>query len=436
MHRVIIAAHKRYGDLVRTGPSEVSVADPGAIKKIYGAGTKFRKSDWYSVWQGRRKFDIFPERDEKIHGTQRRLVSHLYAMKSLVQYQDKVNEAIEVFVKRIRDHASHQPLNLGVWVQLFAFDVIGAITFSKRFGFLEAGSDDGQFKILERALRSGAWVGQMPWLYWLNEAVTPYTGNWLDVMVRHGSVRQFAKAQVDARVATDNTSYTDLLARFFDVNKQKPSDFDETAVLSMATSNIFGGSDTTAIALRAIIWCVLKNPRCKEKLVEEINERRRNGQLSFPVALEEAENMPYLQACMYEALRLHPAVGMSLPRVVPDGGIEIDGRFIPAGTTIGVNPWVAHRDERIFGKNTEEFRPERWLVEDRAELERYFFAFGNGARACLGRNISWMEMSKLVPTLFSQFDVSLTSSDAQWTEKCWWFVKQDNVYVKFAPLKK
>lgn len=335
-------------------------------------------------------------------------------------------------------------------------DVIGAITFSKRFGFLEAGSDNGQFKILERALRSGAWVGQMPWVYWLNEALTPYIGNCLDVMVRHGSVRQFAKAQVDARLTKDNTSYTDLLARFFDVSKAKPSDFDDTAVLSMATSNIFGGSDTTAIALRAIIWYVLKNPHCKQKLVEEINERRRNGQLSFPVALEEAEDMPYLQACMYEALRLHPAVGMSLPRVVPDGGVEIDGRFIPAGTTIGVNPWVAHRDERIFGGNTEEFRPERWLVEDKAELERYFFAFGNGARACLGRNISWMEMSKLVPTLFSRFDMSLTNSNAEWTEKCWcvhflslpclrfranenfhrrWFVKQDNVYVKFAPLE-
>ena len=39
--------------------------------------------------------------------------------------------------------------------------------------------------------------------------------------------------------------------------------------------------------------------------------------------------MPYLQACMYEALRCHPAVGMSLPRVTPSGGIEIDNRIIP-----------------------------------------------------------------------------------------------------------
>ncbi|KAH6975706.1 cytochrome P450 [Ilyonectria destructans] len=435
MHRVILAAHKRYGSLVRTGPSEVSVADLTAIRKIYGAGTKFRKSDWYSVWQGRRKFDIFPERDEKIHGAQRRLVSHLYSMDSLLQYEDKVDEAIRVFVKRICDQGSHEPVNLGLWVQMFAFDVVGALTFSKRFGFLEAGSDGGQFKILERALRSGAWVGQMPWIYWLNEALTPYIGNRLGVMARHGSVRKFAKAQVDERATKDNSSYTDLLSRFFDINKTKPGEFDDNAVLSMATSNVFGGSDTTAIALRAIIWYVIKNPRCKQKLVDEIKERQHVGALSYPVTLEEANSMPYLQACMYEALRLHPAVGMALPRVVPEGGIEIDGRFMPAGTTVGVNPWVVHRDEAVFGEKTDEFRPERWLGKDKTELERYFFAFGNGARACLGRHISWMEMSKLVPTLFSRFDLTPTDSKAQWTEHCWWFVKQDNVHVRFNPLE-
>ncbi len=122
---------------------------------------------------------------------------------------------------------------------------------------------------------------------------------------------------------------------------------------------------------------------------------------------------------MSEGLRLHPAVGMSLPRVVPADGIEIDGKFLPPGTTVGVNPWVVHRNQDVFGEDVEAFRPERWLERDRAAMDRFFFAFVRGARVCLGRNISWMEMSKLVPTLFSKFDLQLADPEASWKETCW-----------------
>jgi cytochrome P450 len=293
------------------------------------------------------------------------------------------------------------------------------LTFSKRFGFLEAGADDGSFRNIEGALRSAAWVGQMPWIYWLNDYLAPVVGNRLGIAARHGSIRKFAAQQVDSRKEKDHGQYRDLLSRLFEVNKEKPNEMDDSAVLSMATSNVFAGSDTTAISLRSIIYYLLKNPLCKEKFVSEIDERKKTGKLSDPVTLEEANEMPYLQACMYEALRLHPAVGMSLPRVVPAEGIEIDNKLLPAGTIVGVNPWVVHRDQEVFGEDVEAFKPERWLERDRSDMDRFFFAFGSGARVCLGRNISWMEMSKLVPTLFSKFDLQLANPEASWKETCW-----------------
>ena len=125
MHRTMISLHSRYGKLVRTGPDEVSVSDLATIKKIYGAGTKFRKSDWYSVWQGRRTFDLFAERDEGIHANQRRLVSGIYAMQNLMQHQDQVDKAIEALVRRMRDQGSGVVVDLGVWLQLFAFGRAG-----------------------------------------------------------------------------------------------------------------------------------------------------------------------------------------------------------------------------------------------------------------------------------------------------------------------
>lgn len=105
-------------------------------------------------------------------------------------------------------------------------------------------------------------------------------------------------------------------------------------VLSMAASNIFAGSDSTAISIRAIIYFLVKNPGCKMRLVDEIDTRKREGQISEPITLEQSRHMPYLQACMYEALRLHLAVGMSLPRVTPAGGFSIGGQHIPEGVSI------------------------------------------------------------------------------------------------------
>jgi hypothetical protein len=80
----------------------------------------FRKSDWYSVFQGHRKFDLFGERNEKIHRVQRRLVSRIYAMDSLKELESYVDDAIKVFLTRMRERQG-QVVNMGLWVQLYAF---------------------------------------------------------------------------------------------------------------------------------------------------------------------------------------------------------------------------------------------------------------------------------------------------------------------------
>lgn len=398
----MIRLHKKYGPLVRTGPNELSVADLAAIKTIYGAGTQFRKSDWYSVWQGHRKFDLFAERDEKIHAQQRRLVSRAYSMEALKDLEPHVDTAVNTFISKMAA-LKHKSIDMGRWTQLFAFDIIGEVTFSKSFGFMDAGSDDGSFGQIETALKSAAWIGQVPWLYWLHDALTPYIGSHLGIAARHGSLRSTAAKEISAR-QTRGSDRKDILSNLLATHTSQPEAFDSQALTSMATSNIFAGSDTTAISTRAIIYHLLKNPAAKAKLVAELDNARKEGKLSLPVSLAQADRLPYLQAVMYEALRLHPAVGMSLPRVSPRSGATIAGRFIPAGTTVGANPWVIHRDSRVFGDDVEAFRPERWVEKAEAEgeggekkggygdMQRFFFAFGAGARMCLGRNISWMEM--------------------------------------------
>lgn len=197
---------------------------------------------------------------------------------------------------------------------------------------MDVGSDDGSFKQIENALISAAWIGQVPWLYWLHDYMSPVIGTWLGIASRHGSLRQFAAREVEAR-QDRGSGHLDILGKLLAVHNEKPDQFDSSALVSMATSNIFAGSDTTAISIRSIIYYLLRNPESKRRLIEEIDEHWRQGKLSDPVSVAESENMPYLQAAMYEALRIHPAVGMTLPRVVPQGGYEIDGHYMPAGVS-------------------------------------------------------------------------------------------------------
>jgi cytochrome P450 len=308
-----------------------SVSDLDAIKTIYGAGTKFTKSPWYSVWQGRRKFDLFAERSESIHSAQRRLVASTYSMSSLKDLQQYVDTTILKFMSCLEERMN-QEIDLGMWLQLFAFDVIGEVTFSKPFRFLAAGMDDGSFAQIESALRSAAWIGQVPWLYWVHDRLSPWIGNHLGITARNGSLRQFAVREVADRIDR-GSERRDILGKLMDVQVKKPEEMNENAIVSMASSNIFAGSDTTAISMRAIMHFLLKNPASMQRLLAEIDTAWETGYLSDPVRVEEAERMPYMQAVMYEALRLHPAVGMSLPRVVPVGGARIDGRWIPAGVS-------------------------------------------------------------------------------------------------------
>lgn len=64
-----------------------------------------------------------------------------------------------------------------------------------------------------------------------------------------------------------------------------------------------------------------------EKLVQEIRANREPSS-AFTVEKLQSE-MPYLNACINEGLRMYPPVPTGLPRTVPEGGAAICGSWIP-----------------------------------------------------------------------------------------------------------
>ena len=233
-------------------------------------------------------------------------------------------------------------------------------------------------------------------------------------MERHGLLKQtstvanFAQKQMGRRVGRPASKSSggppDLLSRLLTAQSQNPNSMTMNHVLAMTTSLVFAGSDSTASSLSSVFYCLMRNPTAMQKLRAELD----SANLSELPTWAETNVLPYLSACIKESMRLYPAAGLILERIVPKGGAEIAGQWIPGGTIVGCNAWVIHRRKEVFGDDIESFQPERWLEapeEKKRDMEGALFQFGMGSRTCVGKHISLLEIYKLVPALLNKFEV-------------------------------
>ncbi|KAB8237577.1 cytochrome P450 [Aspergillus alliaceus] len=158
-----------------------------------------------------------------------------------------------------------------------------------------------------------------------------------------------------------------------------------------AVANVGAGSDTTGLSLSSVVFYIYQNPRCLQKIREEI-ENTGLGSKS-EITFREVQKLPYLQAAIKEAL-------------LPKGGAVICEIFLPEGANFGVNSWVYQRNKTVYGLGADVYRPERWLEADGEKatcMEQCFMPFGVGSQTCIGKNIYLLEINKLIPMLVRDF---------------------------------
>ncbi|ETN43130.1 uncharacterized protein HMPREF1541_02288 [Cyphellophora europaea CBS 101466] len=422
------------GSIVRIAPNQYSLDDPEAVKVIYGHGTEFIKSPWYSaaVAPGQ-SHDLFAEPNPKIHAANRRKVASLYSTSNLLKFEPYVDTSVGIFVEQMRELGRRGDIfDLQHWLQCYAFDVIGLITFNKRFGFMDEGDDRGLFANLHSYLIYVTHVGIFnefhKLIYWVKSKLGSSGRSYMV---------DFAQAELrDASTAAEGNEKLagreDFVAKLLRSHWQDPAGFPMAKVFATAITNVGAGSDTTSVSLSGVLYHLMRTPECYNKLRAEIDNAAATGKASNPIQYHEAQALPYLQACIKEGLRMHPATGLPLARVVPAGGATLAGTYFPAGTVVGINSWVAHHNKAVFGEDAAQFRPERWLDEPErvSKMDRYYMPFGVGSRTCIGRNISLLEISKLIPELIRNFDFSLAYPNEKLETENLWFVKQTNLLCR------
>ncbi|KAF4417289.1 Pisatin demethylase [Fusarium acutatum] len=423
-----IRLHKKYGPVVRVGPNRYSLSQPKDVKKVYELGGKYIKTTYYNPLLSPvvHEQNIFAIQDNALHKERRRKISPMYTMSSMVSYEPAVDEMTHVCIRKLNEFAKEDRLvDIPHWMQYYAFDVIGAITFNNSFNMMEnEGDTTGMIKGIREANNFLAFWGIVPNLVpWLIGIATA-----LGTASNTSTLASYALTQIDNKrkenaksTVKGSTKYDTFLKKLLEGESEGRLKMPN--LLDVCSSNIGAGSDTTAVTLSSALYYLFQNPDKLKKLREEIDQKAANGCLSDPVTFQEAQDMPYLQAVIKETLRIHPAVGTILPRVVPRGGMELSGIYFPEGTEVGVNAWVLHYDKEIYGPDPEVFRPERWIGDEKTSMmDSMMFAFGGGSRTCIGRNISLLELTKVVPQIVRKFDLVIEDVEKPLDTFCAWFV--------------
>ncbi|KLU90386.1 hypothetical protein, variant [Magnaporthiopsis poae ATCC 64411] len=323
-----------------------------------------------------------------------------------------------------------------------AWDLAWSLTFSEDLGFLKAGADvGGMINTGEVTMRYLGIVGQMPWLdMWLGKnprcpVKFATFSNTLMFCVRRTIERAAERASKGVAPGADQG---DFLDNFLEAKELFPDTIGDNEVVSYLMMNVLAGADTTSLVQKAIMYYILQSPAVEARLVAELDGA---SFTSSPPPYAETRDLPYLDAVIREGMRMHPVLGGVLERVVPAEGLKLpDGRFLPAGTQVGMNAWVTSRDKQTYGDDADAFRPERWLrgeneteADYQARLGRMRdadFTFGGGSRICVGRHLAMMEIHKLTATLFARYDISLAPDCGEWTVRHWWFTFIDDIHVR------
>ncbi|KAI4281374.1 MAG: hypothetical protein L6R35_005661, partial [Caloplaca aegaea] len=83
---------------------------------------------------------IGSERDPKVHGRMKKLLSHAFSTKALIEQEDIIQSSIDAFIDKIGPESqTPKGLNVGEWYQMVAFDILGDMAFGESFHCIENG---------------------------------------------------------------------------------------------------------------------------------------------------------------------------------------------------------------------------------------------------------------------------------------------------------
>ncbi|KAH6648376.1 cytochrome P450 [Truncatella angustata] len=427
----------KYGPVVRVSPTYVVLEDPDDMRKLNSA-RDIPRDDWYMGAKLDPGYDtLLTHLQHGPHDALKAKVSFAYSGRDGIDFEAGVDgqltHLVNVIRKRFLSKAGQiKSVDFAHLVRYFTLDVITKIGYGKSFGFMDAEDDlYGYTKEIEDILGLVATAGDVPILRrlfvspWLSPFFSPKPSD----PKGFGKVLGVAHKIVEDRMEKDDVDSPDMISSF------KRHGLDVNEIKNETILQLTAGSDTTATVIRCTMLYLMTCPRVYRRLKMEIKEAIASG-VSHPITNAQAKKLPYLQAVIWEGIRMRPPATYGFYKKLPPKGETFQGTFIPGGTAVGWNQPAMMKLERIFGQDAQLFRPERFLECDedkRMEMTRVIeLVFGYGRWMCAGKTLAFVELNKTLFELMREFEWQLVYPGNAWTEKAYTVYLQKDMWVSIT----
>jgi len=314
------------------------------------------------------------------HARMRRLLTHCFSDKALRDQESIVMEYINLLITKLTEKSNLGiPCDMTAYYNYTTFDILGDLAYGEPFGALE---QQGLHPFIETLLgtlklfgKVGA-IGLTPVLSQLFILIARVTdaGSW--------ERRKFHKHATDlvARRMSKQTDKQDFFSHIIRHNNDRGLSLVEleanTEILVAA------GSETSATALSAMTYHLLRNPDCLTRVQSEVRGSFKTPSEIIPAA---ALQLPYVRAVIEESMRLHPSAPGPLVRETMKTEI-IDGVVVPSHTHVSIANYTAFHTT-VYFRDPELFAPERWMGDEKYkdDVRTAFQPFSQGLRNCIGR---------------------------------------------------
>lgn len=402
--------------MTRIGPNMLLTDDEEFVRKINRVRSLYSKATWYKAFKLDGNHDnILSQLDCDQHLELRNKVASGYAGTNNPTFESDIDGVIKTVLQQIEAKyisrgSDVKPLDYSDMMMYMTLDITTLLAMGKEIGFVKA--DQDLYEYVATMWNNFPVVNFLtsypPLVSFLSlPFIQRYTAPSVKESTGLGKIKAFAFEQVRQRLAlkqSGKATKQDMMESFI------KNGLNESQLADNMLVALLAGSETTATILKALMLHVISNSRVYRKLQAACDEVLSEIPLTETISYSRAQQIPYLDACVKEALRYHPAGTGPLPRVVPKDGDWYNGRFIPGGTVIAHARWNMARKNEVYGKDCNVFRPERWIEargEQLAQMERSNEAlFMTGKHRCLGERAAKMEIHKMTFELIRRYDIS------------------------------